>query len=367
MTNEDQNEREGECLGGDAERNSVGNLDQAIDTLAALLRDFGVEAFDLPKRSAQTLERLCEQWANHVLFAAAPPDDSESAEAASGGRRDWNALRIFFAEQRHAESNYVTAALTGMRQVLWTCVNEMRQSVLNSTQADDRMQSQMDRLQQIVETADPAEIRREVLSVVSTVNQLLEQEKEQNRLRMEAMHAHIRQLDSLLAEARKESSLDALTQLFNRRAFTEQLTRTLERGAVFEEASSLFLVDADHFKSVNDTYGHPAGDSVLRTLADCLARAFPSSNDCVARYGGEEFAIICQEMTLDEAERKAERLLRAVRELSIPNQGTPIRITISIGLAESRPGENAAAWIERADQALYKAKQNGRNRVHVAC
>src|SRR5690349_15248156 len=81
-----------------------GNLDLAVDTLAALLRDFGADGFDLPEIDAQTLERQCEQWAKHILFAAPPPAESGTAEGGTGGTRDWTSLRAFFLQQRHRES-----------------------------------------------------------------------------------------------------------------------------------------------------------------------------------------------------------------------------------------------------------------------
>jgi len=343
------------------------NLDQAVDTLAAMLRDYGANAFDLPERSAQALDRLCEQWANHVLFASPPPESPSSAEKLTGGRRDWPALRSFFAQQRHTESHYVTDTLTGMRQVLWTCVNGMRQSVLGNNRADVRTREQMERLKQVVQTADLAVIRREVQSVVTTVNLVLEEQKEQHRLYIEAMQAQIQQLDAMLAQARKEGALDALTQLYNRRAFMDRLKHALDCATIFETSACLFLVDADHFKTINDTYGHPGGDAVLRALADCLVRLFPANSDCVARYGGEEFGVVCLEMTLEDGQRMAERLLQAVRDMHIRHADTPIHLTVSIGLVESRPGEEADAWIERADRALYMAKQQGRDCYRVVC
>ncbi|MBN2887565.1 MAG: diguanylate cyclase [Chromatiaceae bacterium] len=167
-----------------------------------------------------------------------------------------------------------------------------------------------------------------------------------------------------LEESRNRALRDALTNIPNRRAFNEAIARALSDPA---RPTSLLLLDLDHFKVCNDTYGHPMGDRVLETLGKLLT-SVESETVFVARYGGEEFAIIARH-PIGYAQNLAERLrqdIAAIRIRAKSGNQTLSSITASIGIARAAPGENAAQLIERADAALYQAKHQGRNRVVAA-
>jgi two-component system, cell cycle response regulator len=156
---------------------------------------------------------------------------------------------------------------------------------------------------------------------------------------------------------------DSLTGLYNRRYFTAHLEGLMARIADGAQAAAVLMLDVDFFKNINDTYGHAAGDTVLREVAHRLARNVRSF-DLVARYGGEEFVVVMPETTLPIAVMVAERLRNAVADkpVALPERGSEISVTISIGIAivEDR-GDSATASLSRADAALYEAKANGRN------
>ncbi len=156
---------------------------------------------------------------------------------------------------------------------------------------------------------------------------------------------------------------DGLTGLYNRRYFTAHLEGLMTRIADGAQGAAVLMLDVDFFKKINDTYGHAAGDTVLREVAHRLARNVRSF-DLVARYGGEEFVVVMPETTLPIAAMVAERLRNAVADkpITLPERGSEISVTISIGIAivEER-GDSATASLSRADAALYEAKANGRN------
>jgi diguanylate cyclase (GGDEF)-like protein len=170
-------------------------------------------------------------------------------------------------------------------------------------------------------------------------------------------------LGRALEEARREVGLDPLTRLFNRKTFDEQLERVSDLSGLFGQPACLLLVDVDHFKFVNDNHGHQAGDEVLRRLADCLVRTFRRRDDVVARFGGDEFAVILRETESKESVLLTDRAIDAVRTMAIEHGGQTIRITISVGLCQAKAGESAQRWLERADRALYEAKEKGRDRA----
>jgi len=162
------------------------------------------------------------------------------------------------------------------------------------------------------------------------------------------------------------STTDSLTQLPNRKAIMEEFAAMLARYRRHRRAFSVLLVDIDHFKKVNDQYGHLAGDEVLRHVATILGEQVRQV-DIVGRYGGEEFIVLLDETTKETALGVAERMCGAIATSHVSYQGKLLKVTVSIGVAEiGDPEETQEQLIDRADKAMYMAKQRGRNRVAMA-
>lgn len=157
----------------------------------------------------------------------------------------------------------------------------------------------------------------------------------------------------------KAAYTDELTRLPNRRSIIETLEHALKRDADV----SVLMIDIDHFKRINDRYGHLFGDRVLRRLARRLRGAL-HSGDCAGRFGGEEFIVVVRRRAGGRAGRLiAERIRRRIADTPFSVNGVRVPVTISVGVAEARPDEEALACIRRADEHLYEAKEHGRNRV----
>jgi diguanylate cyclase (GGDEF)-like protein len=156
---------------------------------------------------------------------------------------------------------------------------------------------------------------------------------------------------------------DPLTGLLNRRGFNERLAAAVASAARRQAPLSVITVDADHFKRVNDMFGHDVGDQVLQSIAGVLSDRLRTS-DFVARLGGEEFIVVLPDTAEAGAAQAASALVNAVRAADMPVVG---RVTVSCGVAELRLGqESVDEALRRADEALYLAKQGGRNRFHLA-
>jgi two-component system, cell cycle response regulator len=171
---------------------------------------------------------------------------------------------------------------------------------------------------------------------------------------------------ALVEDVRRLAMIDPLTGLWNRRAFTEAMEREILRAQRHGHALSVLLLDVDHFKKVNDTYGHESGDQVLKGVAAALQRIARRS-DQVGRWGGEEFVLGLAHAAMAGARVAAERLRRAIAEteVTLPD-GATVRVTASIGIAHVARGEALESVLARADQAMYNAKFRGRNCVETA-
>jgi diguanylate cyclase len=200
---------------------------------------------------------------------------------------------------------------------------------------------------------DAAELKP-ILDQILLANTQMQERLEAAERMLEQQHG---QLESYLTEART----DALTSLPNRRAFDQALDELYAQHLATNQPVTLVLLDVDHFKKINDTYGHAVGDVVLKRVASHLAAC---AKDCqlVARYGGEEFGLLFAEPR-QSAARVTESLRAALADDTIEAEGHRIQVTMSAGVAQLQAGERLGDLVRHSDQALYQAKEQGRNRV----
>ncbi len=191
---------------------------------------------------------------------------------------------------------------------------------------------------------------------------LLHEERDQNRRLLKEI-AHRKSLE---AQLRMVAERDALTGLDSRSHFIKRAKALLQRARLEKTPFSLFMIDVDHFKSINDTWGHSHGDWVLTKIAETCAQSLRPT-DIIGRFGGEEFVVALPDTSPDEAQGVAERLKKQVAELPLKEGMSELWLSVTIGIAVARPGEaDLESLIARADQTLYVGKRDGRNRV-VMC
>ncbi len=172
-------------------------------------------------------------------------------------------------------------------------------------------------------------------------------------------------LENANNELEKLSRTDMLTQLNNRGFWEECLSQEFSRFQRYQTTCSVVMFDIDHFKKVNDTYGHQAGDEAIRQVSRVL-RENLRKTDVAGRYGGEEFGVILGNTDAENAIIFCERVRNQVQAIVVKHEGQEIKFTVSLGISQANPDtENYKAWLEQADQALYAAKQGGRNQTIV--
>lgn len=317
-------------------------------TLADVVRAVGEGCFDMGEEKAEEIRARFDDVARQIDTGEEGPIASLSEDIASHRRR---------------ERHWVTKNVRDMAETVVGLITRLSRNVSLDRSSDSRVGEQLTRLKGAVEHEDLATMRKEVLSAVETIGIALKERDDRQRSEMAAISRQLESLRNELTHTRKEMALDGLTRLYNRASLDEHLESVASISVLSGRESCLLMVDVDHFKKVNDTWGHQAGDAVLRAVSDLLIRSFPRKNDFVGRYGGEEFAVVLGEDGAPTARMLVQRLMERMRALVVPWEGQEIRVTISAGIAQFGESETVKEWIARADRALYQAKSEGRDRA----
>lgn len=336
------------------------DLDASIDAVVALLKAFGEHAFDTDNVSADDTRSECEGWARRISLG--------EQLGVEGGplKRDFGGARRYFAAHRAHEREYVSSSVSNLREAVHAFARCLTRTVGEDRSADARVGAQLGHLVAAFRANDADVIRREAEGVVQVVSDVMEQRKKLQQEQMQMLSEKIHDLKAELHEARESAALDPLTQLHNRSSLDSQLERVADLSFLMSAMPCLLMIDVDHFKSVNDRFGHPIGDEVLRRVADTLVRNFLRREDFVARYGGEEFVVVVPDSSSHAVRQRAERVRQAIAEIGFSKGSEHFGVTASIGVAVLGPGDTGKTWLSRADAALYEAKSAGRNRVVFA-
>jgi diguanylate cyclase (GGDEF)-like protein len=337
------------------------DFDAALDAVVGIVRSFGENAFDTEAVRAADTRAECEAWARKLALGEQP-------EGASAGRpkRDFGGARRYLSAHRAHEREYVTSSVTNLREAVHAFARCLTRTVGDDRSADARVGAQLGHLVAAFRSNDPDTIRREAEAVVQVVSDVMDQRRRLQEQQLQLLSEKIRRLKAELHEARESATLDPLTQLHNRASLDAQLERVADLSFLMSATPCLLMIDIDHFKSVNDRFGHPIGDEVIRKVADTLVRNFLRREDFVARYGGEEFVVVVPDSAPQLVQNRAERVRQAIAEIGFRKGEQDFSVTASIGVAVLSAGDTGQSWLARADAALYEAKSAGRNRVIVA-
>ena len=297
-----------------------------------------------------------------------------------GALADLVGKRIQHIERARNEIESLLGHMMGKLDEIGQFVAEQHRNQAQSQASSDTLNTQLvgeiKAMGENVESArDLQQIRHQVRSRIDAIDKYLQEfrqrettfaaavraRNEQMRSRIVELEAEAKRLQSQLQDEQRASTLDMLTGIPNRQAYERRIEEELQRLRRFKQATCLAVWDVDHFKRINDTYGHRAGDRVLRVVADCFASRIRST-DFIARYGGEEFVMLLPATHLEDAARFSERIRTAIAEIGFHFRGSPVSITASSGVTALSPDDTPGTAFDRADKALYRAKQGGRNR-----
>ena len=349
-----------------ATRPSYGQIEQEISVMLSRL----LQQLVIPSRFHQRLDYLRQKLTNKLnwyelvplleqvsnLIIDALGDGQEEFEQFLQGldqRLETIQNLVDNASQGQLDRQEIRAAFEGM---LEGQVDEIR-SVVNSKndlgELGHSISQHLSLIIQAMQTYRTEENNREA-ELTQQLTEMQAKLNEMEQLAEKAQHA--------IEEQRKKAMHDALTGLPNRESYQQRIEQETHRIERYGGSLSLMMCDIDLFKRINDNYGHLAGDKVLKIIARSLQSNLRDS-DFIARFGGEEFIVLMPETSAEEAKFVADKLRKKIEESPFNFKKEPVQITISFGISEFSQGESLEEVFQRADKALYKAKENGRNQV----
>lgn len=335
--------------------------DGAIDTLSNVMQVMGKESFPLEDQlDENAFPAMCAEFARHVENGAAVP--SCDIPASQDGGREWPRVRRFFADRRRAEKDFVNERLSGYRGIVDDLVSGLRDVGHRDQDTETSVMRDLTAIEDAVNTGDLPNVKNALAETITKVNDTFAEQKRTYEKQLQELNERMSSMRQDLVQVREEMKRDPLTEAFNRGAFDAAVLQCLNLHFILQQPVTLMMIDLDDFKIINDTYGHSAGDEVLRSIGECLARAFIRKNDIVARYGGDEFAVILPDTSAEHSAPLIERFLDSVRQIRIPYANEDAKVSCSIGYTEVADNDTVEQLINRADRGLYAAKAAGRDR-----
>jgi len=334
-----------------------------------------LDTLSLPAELTDQVENLKDQFGEGLSDRSVAPALTAIANLISAMRRQMeeeNKELQTFLHQLGDNLKEIDQNLSGAQ-------NSHKLSMNSGREFDAVVHAHVQDIQSTVEAApESSQLKQQIQGRLDAIRKHLEQYRETEETRQQQLEIQLAHLNSRvhgmenegeklrqrLQEKHEQAVRDPLTGLHNRLAYDERVMQEFARWKRYGQPMVLMMIDVDHFKNVNDTYGHKAGDKALVLIADQLRNHLRES-DFLARFGGEEFVVLMPETGLDSAVVAAEKLRAAVEQCQFHYQNVQVGITVSAGLAQLRKDDNPESLFQRADEAMYRAKEAGRNQCLV--
>ena len=340
------------------------SLGLVLDALGGVITALSRYPIDLPDRSGEDISRELTRWHRHATLGYALEETHQGSVGVH--ERDWDGVVRTVMEHRREEHRYVESSINELRDALWACVETVHNAVRVDHTTDATTDQQMERAKTALKRMQTGSIKQEVLGAVIAIEGALQTRREQQQEHYVSLATKLDRLGRQLEDARRESTTDPLTGLGNRKLFDVMAQRALQMFSLGRQPVVLLMVDMDKLKMVNDMYGHQSGDVAIQNLGKALSKTFLRQSDVLCRLGGDEFAAVLHNTDWKMAQTLAKRLQEQLAEMPAPHPSMEFSVGASVGVAQLEIHEDVEEWVARADKALYKAKQNGLERVCVA-
>ena len=254
-----------------------------------------------------------------------------------------------------------------LKDIIFLMADSFKKFVGDSSNYAKHLDDFIDKLK---ETDNLDEIKKVKYEIIKATIEVKEKTDEIKKQLLEANKAikksreRLEKLEQELEKTKEKTLYDGLTKAYNRAVFDDRIVKEIAKAKRENKTLFLVMIDIDHFKNINDTYGHQTGDMVLKILTQQIQKVIRDI-DFFARYGGEEFSLLLPDVSLERAKEVAERVRKKIEKTKFIYKQEEVKVTISLGMTQLKDDDDAKSLIGRADKALYEAKNSGRNRVVI--
>lgn len=331
-------------------------MSEELATILFLIDVYNKNLWDTPKFSVRHAREELDSLSKKLIHS----QDQENSEEI------FFQFRQFFNAHRIDETTYFLQAFEDFKSIIWGFADQLKEEIKDQKANDQAISGQFKELRDAVESNSLEKLRSTSKEFISKYVEVQNKKENNKQKRINSIKKNLGQFKKKLTEAQHSLNHDFLTGAYNRRYFEEQIKSFSTIQEIGDNKSVMMVLDIDHFKKINDSYGHDIGDFVLKECVTTIKKLFPRESDVVARLGGEEFAIFLPDYNLDAAIKKAEEVLETVRKQVFVQGEHQIKFTVSLGLSEWRNSDQFETVYKRCDQALYEAKNSGRNKFIIA-
>lgn len=321
-------------------------------TLLFLIDTYNKHLLEIESHPVRKVRETLDNFAKELLQPGKPNAD-----------RVLFRFRQFFSSYRIDEYAYMQKTFEEFRSILWDFVEQLGEDINYEKNADREVLENLVELKEAVEANSIDDLRTQSRQFIDFYTEYQVRKDEHRNERLENIKRNLTTVKKQLSEANNSARLDHLTSAHNRKSFDEHAQQQWNFFQISKSSTSMIILDIDHFKRVNDTYGHATGDYVIQECVNVLQKHFSRENDFVARIGGEEFAVILSETSMDKAFTIAEEARKQIQGDTLVHEGVEIRFTVSMGISQLKEGKDVTHWMKEADEALYESKHTGRNRI----
>ncbi|MBX3022704.1 MAG: GGDEF domain-containing protein [Bdellovibrionales bacterium] len=340
----------------DAKAAISAEMNEERATLLYIIDTYNKHLIDVDGHPVRKVRETLDEFAKEIL----------NPNERTGLERVLFRFRQFFSTYRVDETTYFHKTFEDFRTIIWDFVDQLSEDISQEQKEDFEIRTSLEQLKEAVESNSIDVLKNQSRKFIDCYVEKQFKKDKRRISTMKSIRKNLNLVKKQLGEAANSARVDHLTQAYNRKTFDEYVQQHHKLFHAAETPVTLMLVDIDHFKKINDTFGHQVGDFVLKELVGSLKSMFNREADLVARIGGEEFAILLPDYQAAQAMKKAEEVLARVRAEAYVHEEREIRFTVSIGVAQLARNEAPEAWIKRADLALYNSKNTGRNKSTLA-
>ena len=320
-------------------------------SLLFFLKDFPVDIAEIDTAGFQ--ERL-----NLII------EDFQETTPTADLNQAFSDNKLFIVEFISREKEYIQEKEKELKNIIELLRAGLTGLITDTSAFNTQLYEHNIKMESITQLDDIRKIKESLKTEVTQMKLFIQEKQVNDSKRIESLSKEVTVLRSSLEQVRDASMMDALTGAYNRMAFDDQISKTVKQNETAWSSVSLLMCDLDDFKKINDTHGHIVGDRVLKCFVIECKTMF-RSNDFIARYGGEEYVVLLPGLNLKKALKRAQSFCKILAgkqyliDVTRPDQR--VGFTVSIGVSELQKGDTVEAFIQRADQALYKAKRSGKN------